>query len=836
MGQDGKSTGLSPGAEVGDKDAGVPLPDEDHVSKQLETERGTAGDSFDDKFDDNPETSSRFLLTNVDAGGAAEGSGESIDEDNNVPHDSFSIFYVAKTWNEYILPISVFGLQVLILVLIGINLLQTNNSQLSNRWNVPADVHPSVRISQYIACLVSVFTADDFVSGILLSCQVITDKSQSVHEGTNVGISKKWEISNLMRLLEGLLVILVSFLFIIQSREAIELWLNFAGVTFVGQLDDVAFLMAKNDFFGLTGRHLAERVVRLCIWRAGRSRMDSTKTRTKRVLVCTALAGILFLGLSIIAQDQSSGKYSCRSITLTVGEARYDSHWARHFSGVYTRSTDRKYNGRPIYVHTQQDTHVLSYCGGNVLRWSVTGEWTDSNVDCGDFTLMSEKTRSYDITEIDALRLYNNEEGDAHIKCNDCRPSLGRQDCSWHGECNTTSLSCDCSPGYFGDSCQFSGPCTELQMNAEFHGIEFGWEKSFHLLRNEGEPVMFYQRPVYIQRLSPAGIFGIVIFDGGRWDVARSDHITSLGEEGSATEEKLAYHLANEFTIQELWDTPGFYISDPTTFSSPVHVPFRAWLSYSDSHIGRLGENEFTFQCSDCATSCESEDAGSCMGHDGHCNADLCLPQKKEMNASSVYRCKCEPGFMGPHCNVYPVEGTLSLYLDYGTGVCGVCGQENIWVGLKSLDGISNYCTTLPKSQPLVFQNSNGTSSNTQVAIMLNITHFSVIASSDIVDGKDLCKEREGYFVIDSFQRSLSEERIHLDYAISLDGVNSVPAMMVDPEEIDCPKTIDIAQSDCDSNPMGVYVGNGNAGGTPFHLRRAWVHINLRVTPFKESL
>lgn len=29
---------------------------------------------------------------------------------------------------------------------------------------------------------------------------------------------------------------------------------------------------------------------------------------------------------------------------------------------------------------------------------------------------MSEKTRSYDITEIDALRLYNNEEGDAHIK------------------------------------------------------------------------------------------------------------------------------------------------------------------------------------------------------------------------------------------------------------------------------------------------------------------------------------------------------------------------------------------------------------------------------------
>ena len=95
------------------------------------------------------------------------------DCDNDLPNDSFSMLYVAK-WNnknllrslkEYLIPVSVFGMQMAIMVLLMINLLQTSDRQLITAMNVPVDVPITVKISQYIACMVSVFTADDLVTG-----------------------------------------------------------------------------------------------------------------------------------------------------------------------------------------------------------------------------------------------------------------------------------------------------------------------------------------------------------------------------------------------------------------------------------------------------------------------------------------------------------------------------------------------------------------------------------------------------------------------------------------------------------------------------------------------
>lgn len=95
------------------------------------------------------------------------------DFDNDLPNDSFSMLYVAK-WNnknllrslkEYLIPVSVFGMQMAIMVLLMINLLQTSDRQLITAMNVPVDVPITVKISQYIACMVSVFTADDLVTG-----------------------------------------------------------------------------------------------------------------------------------------------------------------------------------------------------------------------------------------------------------------------------------------------------------------------------------------------------------------------------------------------------------------------------------------------------------------------------------------------------------------------------------------------------------------------------------------------------------------------------------------------------------------------------------------------
>ena len=101
--------------------------------------------------------------------------------------------------------------------------------------DIPVNVDTSVRISQYIACLVSVFTADDFVSGMLYIGKTVQRSSYSPVNEENgerrlpKHVRAKWEITNALRVIEGALAIIVSFIFIVQSFEAIELWLNFAG-------------------------------------------------------------------------------------------------------------------------------------------------------------------------------------------------------------------------------------------------------------------------------------------------------------------------------------------------------------------------------------------------------------------------------------------------------------------------------------------------------------------------------------------------------------------------------------------------------------------------------
>ena len=98
-------------------------------------------------------------------------------EDDDLPEDSFSMLFVAR-WDrenlrvslwEYFLPICVFGVQMVIMILLMINLLQTSDRQLLTPMNVPVEVPTTVKISQYIACK-CVSTVCVHHMQIILSC------------------------------------------------------------------------------------------------------------------------------------------------------------------------------------------------------------------------------------------------------------------------------------------------------------------------------------------------------------------------------------------------------------------------------------------------------------------------------------------------------------------------------------------------------------------------------------------------------------------------------------------------------------------------------------------
>ena len=74
-----------------------------------------------------------------------------------------------QTPYEHVFPLAIFAIQMVILVLISINLLEISEREISAKLNIPADVPLTVKISQFVACVVSVFTAEDFVSGIVFA-------------------------------------------------------------------------------------------------------------------------------------------------------------------------------------------------------------------------------------------------------------------------------------------------------------------------------------------------------------------------------------------------------------------------------------------------------------------------------------------------------------------------------------------------------------------------------------------------------------------------------------------------------------------------------------------
>jgi len=349
-----------------------------------------------------------------------------------------------------------------------------------------------------------------------------------------------------------------------------------------------------------------------------------------------------------------------------------------------------------------------------------------------NFDLQSERTRTYDVTEIRTLTLWTGAATDAEqIKCNDCNPNQAypdeaAADCTWRGDCNKNTKSCDCDDNHFGQRCEFQGPCTEMVMQNAFHGFDGG--RSFDLVSFDERPVMVHDRPVYSQELEDGNLV-LIVFDGGRWQVILEgeflDWKDDFSHDGAITKddgekksffeylendfnpinstyaaykddgEKKSFfeYLENEFNpINSAY--AAYYVSEYSSLGSPMGVSFRAWLTSGeggDSSLGRLGDEEFDLLCADCTSYYNYTRPGgvSCQNRWGQDDNSMCMPTKSTLHGI-VNRCNCTIGFDGPTCNIRPVEGTVSVHLDHATGVCSVCGEGNTWVTYESaISGLS---------------------------------------------------------------------------------------------------------------------------------------------------
>ena len=105
-------------------------------------------------------------------------------------------------------------------------------------------------VAQSFAILISVFVSDDVVASLDF---FLVNYDKDIQGKLPGATFVKWILSNLFRFLEGMLGILVAFIFIVQSEDVLTLFLDFSAVQFVSELDNVGYHIADKGYISFYG-------------------------------------------------------------------------------------------------------------------------------------------------------------------------------------------------------------------------------------------------------------------------------------------------------------------------------------------------------------------------------------------------------------------------------------------------------------------------------------------------------------------------------------------------------------------------------------------------------
>jgi hypothetical protein len=180
-----------------------------------------------------------------------------VDSTIKMSEDTFTFLkikpFLSRTWW---FANSVWSLQLLLLIMVFIRQIQSWSG--STPFDVPFRVDTGTRVAQLLAILVTVATAKDVIIPIReISVLWITNRCewrkvvQVPIEETTV---RMWLlyilVPNFQQFVEGTLVVIIQFVFIIQSDNMIELFKDFAAIQIVAELDNAAFWLADHGYIG----------------------------------------------------------------------------------------------------------------------------------------------------------------------------------------------------------------------------------------------------------------------------------------------------------------------------------------------------------------------------------------------------------------------------------------------------------------------------------------------------------------------------------------------------------------------------------------------------------
>jgi hypothetical protein len=279
----------------------------------------------------------------------------------SLPKDTFSFIIISRLFSlPFLIAIIVFSFQVIIFSLVSVDVIDLSNSR--NPFHLPTNVESTVRATQVLAIIIAIVTQDDVKKVILILRDGYT--ADVFQETFGPDATKfKWVLSLVLRATEGLLGLLVTFMLIMQSKTVLELLLNFSAMEFVSLLDDGAFLMLREGYFGIG----MMKVATLCEKKYHVSRL---KTSCLAAVYFIIIFAVMFSGWIAVYTNQSKGEYLCQRMYIQLSDEFAPALVG--LSGIYTVNHKEQFGGRVTSSQEKNGKGKIGYCDDkNVWTLSI---------------------------------------------------------------------------------------------------------------------------------------------------------------------------------------------------------------------------------------------------------------------------------------------------------------------------------------------------------------------------------------------------------------------------------------------------------------------------------
>jgi len=184
----------------------------------------------------------------------------------------------------------------------------------------PINVSLAVAITQYVSLVVAALTQFDLFTS--LEALLVVNYDQSVTEHFPGATKAKWILSNVLRLIVGILDLFAIFLIIAMADNVMNIFKDFAALHFITELDNVAFWLANFGYFGTSVKKAAEQTKRIEFPRANIRRQWLSWYDITTTVV------LMLSGLNVVRIRQFTGYYlmmcSAKSLTVNFGDEIYD--------------------------------------------------------------------------------------------------------------------------------------------------------------------------------------------------------------------------------------------------------------------------------------------------------------------------------------------------------------------------------------------------------------------------------------------------------------------------------------------------------------------------------